>query len=205
MRKNFITGLAILLPIAITFGIIIFLIKTLTNPFLGFVQGLLAPYNIFGHQVLIIISRIAILLFLFCFTFIAGFLARVLFIKYLFRVGNFLIQRIPVVNTIYAAAQDITGTLFGSDEASFSQTVLVPFPHSKCYSIGFVVGDKEAHISTSPGLDNKVSIFLPGCPNPMMGFMQIYKQSEITFLDIKPEDAVKFVVSCGVMMPELKT
>lgn len=205
MKKNFLTGLVILLPIAITFWVIIFLVNLLTNPFLNTVKSLLSHYHIISHPTfLIFISRLSILLFLFGIAVLAGFLARILFINYMFRLGDYLIHRIPFINKIYKAAQDVTHTLFGKEKTSFSQVVLVPFPHSKCYSIGFITEGKENQIRNNPDFKEKVSILVPGTPNPLMGFMLIYKQEEIVYLDIKPEEAAKFVISCGVMLPEFK-
>lgn len=194
MKKNFITGLAILLPFALTFGILIFCIKFLTNPFLWMIESILAPHQLVGHQFLVFLSRIAILLLLLVLTIFVGFLARWIFLDYVFQLVHFLMQRIPLVNKIYAGAKEITTTFLNSDLPPFSKVVLVPFPHPKCYALGFVMRDSEA-------VHEKVSILIAGCPNPLMGFMQIYSPSEVVELNIPSEEAVKFIISCGLICP----
>lgn len=198
MKKNFITGLIILLPFTLTFGIIIFCIKFLTNPFLGFVESYVPFFQPAGHGLILFISRIAILCFLFILVALIGFLARLFFVKYLFHLGNALIGQIPFVNKIYAAAKEATDTLLTTPSPPFSKVVLVPFPHSRCFSLGFVIRD-NGNISS---LSDHVSILIPGCPNPLMGFMQVYPSSEVIPLEIGPEEGVKFIISCGIMMPE---
>ena len=212
MKKNFFTGLVLLLPVAITFWVLLFLINLLTNPFLGIVQSIFSSYNLSsqpffnftGPQFFIFLSRLLILIFLFCVTLATGFLARILFINYVFRLGDQLLHRIPFINKIYKTTQDVTHTLFAAEKTSFSQVVLIPYPHSKCYSLGFVTGNKGNQINRMSEYKDKVSVLLLGTPNPMMGFMLIYKKEDIIYLDMKPEEAATFVISCGVMLPEFK-
>lgn len=212
MRKNFLTGLAILLPIVITFWTVFFLVNFLTNPFLHYVQETLTYYHLQDHpffiftgpQILVFASRLFILLMLFCILVLAGFFARVLIINQLFRLGDYLIHRIPFVNKIYKATQDVTQTLFNADIATFSQVVLVQYPHAKCHALGFLTGNKDHQMYHTTGFNDKVSVLLLGTPNPTMGFILVYKRDEIVYLDMKPEDALKFVISCAVMMPEFK-
>jgi uncharacterized membrane protein len=211
IKKNFLTGLAILLPIALTFWVVFFLINLLTAPFIGIVESLLIKIELSEHthflltskKALLFVSRLIILVVLFCIAILAGFLARVFFINYFFRFGDYLIHRIPFVNKIYKASQDIVHTLFGSEGTSFSHVVLVPFPHPKAFSLGLIT-KQEMPTASDPDQKEKVSLFLPGTPNPTMGFMLLFKRSEIVYLDMKADEALKFVISCGVLSNKLR-
>lgn len=205
IKNNFLTGLAILLPIAITFWVVAFLVNLLTNPFIGIVEGIFNYFNVvfINHKILVVFSRILILLFLFALALLAGFLARVMFINYFFRVGDVILHKIPFVNKIYKAVQDVIHTIFGSEKTSFSQVVLVPFPNSKGLSLGLVASD-YMHADTSTQFLDKISIFVPGTPNPTMGFILLYNRNEVIYLDMGVDDALKFLVSCGIMLNDMK-
>jgi uncharacterized membrane protein len=195
MRKNFLTGVAILLPIALTFWIIGFLVHLLTNPFLDITKALFSPY-LPHHFPILLFSRILILLFLAAITILTGFLAEYFFLKQLFRLSDYLLQRIPLINRIYIAVQNVIHTFLNRDKSSYTKVALVPFPHDKAYCLGFVTTPKIPEGSDPQFLD-KVSLCVVGSPNPMMGFMILYDKSKVILLDMSVEQALKYIVSCG--------
>jgi len=204
MKKYFFTGLVTLLPFTLTLIIVIFVINFLTKPFQGTVESVLnyygalnQPFFFFsGKQILHFGSKVLILAALFVITLFIGFLGRLVFLNTVFVYGDYILHRIPLINKIYKAAQEVVKTLFSSKSLAFSQVVLVPFPNSKAYSLGFIT-QKQNGTSTQDSL----SIFVPGTPNPTMGFMLVYKLEDIIFVDMSVEDALKFVISCGIMFP----
>ena len=209
MKKHFLTGLAILLPAILTILFVAFIINFLTNPFLGIVQNLLTRYDLFdtpflffsASQVLYFSSKVFALAFLIGLTLLLGFIGRIVFFKYFFKMGDYVIHRIPIINKIYKAIQDVTHTIFKTDSKTFSKTVLVKFPHSKTYAIG-LVSSESLPPESDEGLKDLISIFVPGTPNPSMGFMLMYRKEQLIFLDTKVEDAFKFVISAGVIASE---
>lgn len=160
------------------------------------------PYLMNGEAPFKTLSKIAILTALILLTIGIGFLARWLFVNYLLKIGDTILHQIPFVNRIYKASKDIVHSVFASKSAPFSQVVFVPFPNDQTLSIGLIT---QTHIpiqsSTDP-IPSMVSVFVPGTPNPAMGFMLMFKKEQLIFVDIKVEDAMKFVVSCGVIMPD---
>jgi uncharacterized membrane protein len=201
MRKHFLTGLAILLPFAVTLFVVVFIVNFLTSPFLGIVEAILNYYHLqhsflfFSEkEVLHVISKILVLITLFLVTLIIGFLGRLVLVNYLFRIGDVIIQRIPFVNKIYKAAQETVKTVFSSEKTAFSHVVLVPFPHNKSFSIGLITRNTREGKA-----QDEISIFVPGTPNPTIGFMLTFRRDQLIFIDMKVEDAIKFIVSCGVM------
>jgi uncharacterized membrane protein len=191
LKKNFITGLVILLPFVLTVWIVMFLLNLLTNPFIGFVKEV---FHTTGNTALLF-SRILIILGLIVFIILVGILGRFLILKSIFKYGDSLLHKIPLINKVYKSAQDVVQTLFEDKKTSFSQVVLVPFPHSSAHCIGLVT-------NADVGEENlNISVFVPGTPNPTMGFMLLFKKEQLVFLDMKPEEALKFIISCGVIVP----
>lgn len=205
MKKYFITGLVILLPLALTLAIVIFLFNLLTQPFAGIVQSIFAHYNIFQNGFLFLsaaqvqqyISQLIILVFLFFFTVSLGILARWFFIHYLLRFSDKLFQRIPFISSIYNACQDVIKTIFAGKDNSFKQVVLVRFPNADTYSIGLVT--KENLPSVDEDEEKMTAVFVPTTPNPTSGFLMMFKKNELVYLNMKVEDAFKYIISCGVI------
>lgn len=210
MKKNFIAGLTILLPIALTIMIVGFLINLITSPFLGTVSTAFDFYGIFNEpflflsasKTLMLSSKIFILLFLFLIILLVGVLGQMFLIKHLGRLGDYIFHRIPGFNKIYKSIQDIVHTLFmkSKQKASFSHVVLVPFPHAKMYSIGLITNSTMS-AETDAEHNKNVSVFVPGTPNPAMGFMLLFQKDKLVPLDITVEEAIKFIISIGVVFP----
>ena len=203
MQKHFITGLLLLLPIALTFIIVGFLVNLLTDPFIDFTEQVLEGFGLLNggflffskQQILKMISRVAILLLLLFFTTVLGVIARWFFLHTFIRVGEKVLHRIPLVNTVYKTSKDVIQTLFTQDSISFKQVALVPFPSKSVRSIGLVT-KKEIEGT----LDSKfTSVFVPTTPNPTSGFLVMFPQDQVTYLDMTVEDAFKCIISCGII------
>lgn len=208
MKKHLITGIVILLPLTVTLLVLGFLIRLLTQPFVGLVSNFLAQLHIVNKgflfltpdQVIKYFSQFLILITLFLITVGLGMITRWFFINALLRLGDKILHKIPIVNTVYKTTQEIIKTLFVSDKNSFKQVVLAPFPSEKSYMLGLIV--REAPPACSRALnDDLISVLIPTTPNPTTGFLIMYRKSELLYLDMKPEDAIKCIVSCGVIHP----
>ena len=209
MKKYFITGLVILLPVAVTIAILAFVINLLTAPFIGVVSSFLSHFHIVNHgflffspeQTLKYGSQILILLLLFAITIFLGMITRWFFITTLFKIGDRILHRIPLVNTVYKTTQDIIKTLFVSDKDSFKQVVMVPFPREDTFTLGLI--SRESPTSCSSAVqEDLISVLIPTTPNPTTGFLLMCKRKDLILLDMSPEDAIKYIVSCGVIVPE---
>lgn len=209
MKKHFLTGLAILLPAIITLFFVTFVINFLTKPFIGLMQRILIHYDILNHpflffsanQVLFFSSKILALVFLIGLTLLLGLIGRFVFLNYFFKMGDYLIHRIPIINKIYKAIQDVTHTILKPESKSFSQSVLVRFPNSNTLAVGLISNEKLP-LESDLKFHDLISVFVPGTPNPSMGFMLMYRKEQLIYLDTKVEDAFKFVISAGVISPE---
>jgi uncharacterized membrane protein len=203
MKKYLLTGLATLLPLALTVAIVLFLVNLLTAPFIGMVKPLLMKFSLFqqgvgfisGEQLVQYTSKILILVLLFGLTVALGFLARHFFINYLIGIGDSILHRIPLVNSVYKTSQDVIQTIFSDKSTSFKQVALVPFPHAETRSIGLIT--KES--IKDHGGDPVIAVFVPTTPNPTSGFLMLFKREDLVYVDMSVEDAFKYIISCGVI------
>lgn len=208
MKKHFITGLVFLLPLVVTIAVIIFLVNFLTQPFIGIVSTILTKLNLINKgflfltpdQVLLYSSKLIILIVLFLFTVALGIITRLFFIHYLFRLGDSVLSRIPVVNTVYKTTQDIIKTLFVSDKNTFKQVVMVPFPREDIFVLGLIARESP-ETCCNAAKNELISVLVPTTPNPTTGFLLMVKKSDLIHIDMKPEEAIKYIVSCGVIVP----
>lgn len=209
MKKYFITGLVILLPLAMTVAIVAFIVNFLTQPFMGLVSKFLNKFAIVNHGFLFLSpeqtikygSQFLILVGLLLLTLVLGMIARWFFFKSLLNLSDMILHKIPVVNKVYKTSQEIIKTLFSSDKNSFKQVVMVPFPKDGVYAIGLISRDSPKECSDRAG-SPLVSVLIPTTPNPTTGFLLMYKSSDIIYLKMKPEEAIKYVVSLGVIIPQ---
>lgn len=208
MKKNFLAGLAILLPMVLTVIIVMFFVNLLTKPFMGLVTGIFEKTGLLnrsffffqGSQLAFVISKILILFVLFASTLLIGLLIHHFFAHYFFDAFDRIIHKIPIVNKIYKAFQEVMHTLFKSQKQAFSQVVIVPFPQTETYCIGFITKESLPEGSDKEHLDY-ISVYVPGTPNPLMGFNFLYRREQVHFINMKVDEALKFVISCGVMFP----
>ncbi len=200
MKKYFLTGLVTLLPLAVTIWIVHFLVDFLTKPFIGLVTILTDRLPIASPQLIKTVSQIFILIGLFLFILFLGVFARKFFFNHLICLGDKILGKIPLVNKVYKTSKDIVKSIFGSKERSFSQVVMLPFPYKGAYCVGLIA--KEAPRTCSEAEQEElVSVFIPTTPNPSTGFLVMCQKSELILLNMKTEEAIKYVVSCGVIQP----
>jgi uncharacterized membrane protein len=203
MKKYFLTGLVTLLPLAVTIWVVNFVIRLLTNPFIGIVNSLM--HKIFSGPLLSetatrMISQLTILIALFLTIFSLGFIARKFFFKQLIRLSDRILRKIPLVNTVYKTSKEIVLALFSSNAESFKQVVLIPFPYKGAYCVGLIARHAPRTCSESQG-EEMISVFVPTTPNPTTGFLVICPESELIHLKMTTQDAIKYIVSCGVIAP----
>jgi len=153
------------------------------------------------NQIIVYGSKLLVLICLFLFTILLGLFARWFFFKALLSLNDKILHRIPLINKLYKTIQEIIRTIFITDKNSLKQVVMVPFPKEHTYVIGLI--SRESPKICSDKIKEKLySVLIPTTPNPTTGFLLMYKESELIFLDLKPEQAIKYIVSCGVIAPE---
>lgn len=206
MRKYFFAGLVILLPLALTLIVVLFFFNLLTKPFVDVLHSFFNYYGILQNGILFFsaaqvreaISQIIIFVLLFFFTVFIGMLGRWYFTKSLIKMWDYVFHRIPIIRTVYKTCQEVINTMFATKTKSFKQVVMVPFPDRTTYSIGLVTQENIPNLTNkeNPAL---TAVFVPTTPNPTSGFLMMFEEKDLIHLDMKIEEAFKYIISCGVI------
>lgn len=200
LRASFLTGLVVVFPIGLT----IWLLWTVTGWIDAFVLPLV-PQQFRPEQYIGIDLRgVGVIIFL-LFTVVVGWLAKGLIGRSLLRWGEHLVDRMPVIRSVYSGLKQIAETVFAQSEASFDKACLIEYPRKGVWAIGFVSTMAKGEIAARASLDDPlVSVFLPTTPNPTSGFLLYVPQSQVTYLDMGVEDTAKLIISAGLVYPTAK-
>jgi uncharacterized membrane protein len=195
MRKYFITGLLILVPLAITVWVISAVINTMDQSLLLLPKAWQEP-QLYGYHIrgLGAILTVAIV-------FLTGLLTNNLIGNYLVRLWERLLHRIPVVSSLYGSVKQVSDTLFSSSGNAFRKAVLIPYPHANSFTIAFLTGVPGGDVANHLRGDY-VSVYVPTTPNPTSGFFLMMERSRVIELDMSVDAALKYIVSMGVVAPE---
>lgn len=195
MRKYFLTGLLILVPLAITLWVLHAIISTMDQSLL-LLPPQWRPAELFGFQVLGFGAVLTVLII-----FLTGLLAQNFIGNYVVRIWEGLLKRIPIVNSIYSSVKQVSDTLFSSSGNAFRKAVLIEYPRQGSWSIGFLTGvpggDVVNHLK-----GDYVSVYIPTTPNPTSGFFLMVPKAEAIELNMSVDEALKYIVSMGVVAPE---
>lgn len=194
MKKYFITGLLIWIPLAITFWVLQLIVGTMDQSLL-FVPARLRPENLFGFRV----PGIGVILTLFV-VFVTGLLTANILGQRLLRFWESVLARIPIVKSIYYSVKQVSDTLFSSKGVAFRKALLVQYPRQGSWTIAFLTGKPGGDVARSLHGDY-VSVYVPTTPNPTSGFFLMMPRSDVTELDMSVDDALKYIISMGVVTP----
>lgn len=194
MRKYFITGLLVLVPLAITLWVLNLIVGTLDQSLLllppQWQPELLLGFHLPGVGTILTLVII----------FITGLITRNFIGNRLLMMWELLLQRIPVVNSIYSSVKQVSDTLFSSSGNAFRKALLVQYPREGIWTIAFQTGvpggDVKNHLS-----GDYVSVYVPTTPNPTSGFFLMLKREETIELNMSVDEALKYIVSMGVVAP----
>jgi len=143
------------------------------------------------------------LIIVFLFTTFVGVLATGLFGRTLIRLWENILNRMPVVRSVYSAIKQILETVMATQSDAFRQAVLVEYPRKDIWAIGFVTGSTKGEVSENVN-KKMVNVFMPTTPNPTSGFLLFFPEKDLIFLEMSVEDALKLVVSGGMVVPKRK-
>ncbi|HEX8604896.1 MAG TPA: DUF502 domain-containing protein [Pseudoduganella sp.] len=195
MRKCFLTGLLVLVPLAITAWVLNIIIGTLDQSLL-FVPERWQPHTLVGFEIPGFGAILTILI-----VFVVGLLANNLIGNYVLKLWEKLLHRIPVVSSLYGSVKQVSDTLFSSSGNAFRKAVLIPYPHADSYTIGFLTGTPGGDVKNHL-VGDYVSVYVPTTPNPTSGFFLMMARENVVELDMTVDAALKYIVSMGVVAPE---
>jgi uncharacterized membrane protein len=192
IKKNFLTGLLVLIPIILTVWVLATLITFLDQVIL-LLPETARPSNFLGTPVFGFGVIMTFLIILF-----TGFLANNFFGKKLILLYENLVNRLPFVKTIYGGIKQVSDTLLSSSGNAFSKAVLIEFPMAGTYSFAFITGEPNEEINKN--LKGKfVNVYVPTTPNPTSGYTLIVPVDKVIDLDISVDQVLKYVISMGVV------
>tara|TARA_B110000003_G_scaffold113965_1_gene116594 strand:+ start:3113 stop:3757 length:645 start_codon:yes stop_codon:yes gene_type:complete len=198
IRSYFLTGIVVTAPVGLTFYVAIL--------FIGFIDGKVrniipAKYH-YDNLLPIEIPGIGLLFVFVLLTFI-GFLTAGLIGRFIIKLGERIISRLPIIRSVYGALKQIFESVLASSSKSFREVVLIEYPRKGVWAIGFITGDTKGEVQNTTK-ENMVNVFLPTTPNPTSGFLLFIPRKEVTILDMNVEEGIKMVISGGIVTPKHK-
>ena len=186
IRNYFIAGVVVLIPISITIYLTLFLVS-ISSKILpkGINPNYYLPYNIPGLEIVIAVLLITII----------GWLSLSFLGKRLLSLFNNILQKIPILRTIYSAIVQMTETFTKTNKGK-KNVVLVEYPRKGSWAVGFATKENEGEISKKTN-KKLINVFVPTTPNPTSGFLLMFPKEDVIYLDLSFEEASKFIVSAG--------
>lgn len=200
IKTWFVTGLIIAGPLAVTAWIVLWFINTVDNWIKPLVPPWLwpdtyLPFSVPGVGVVLAFIGLTLL----------GFLTANLAGRTLIKIGETILNRMPVVRGIYNGLKQIFETVFSQSDAGFRRVGLVRFPDETRWSIVFISTPPTGHIAAAlPQGEPHISVFLPCTPNPTTGFFFYLPEKDVIEVDISPDDAAKLIISAGLIQPDVQ-
>jgi uncharacterized membrane protein len=194
LKSVFLTGLLVLVPLAITLWVLNLVIGTMDQTLLLLPESW-RPERMF-HMRLPGLGAVLTLAFIF----VVGLLTQNFIGQKLVEWWNALVRRIPVIGPLYGSIQQVSDTLLSSNGNAFRKALLIEYPRKGSWTIAFLTGipggDVVNHLQ-----EDHVSVYVPTTPNPTSGFFLMVPKSEVVELDMTVDAALKYIVSMGVVAP----
>ena len=197
IKRYFITGLLIWVPLAITAWVLSLIVGTMDQS-LRLLPASIHPRHLFGFDIPGVGAIVTLLAIFLTGVAAANFIGQRLVVWW-----ERLLARIPVVNTIYHSVKQVSDTLFSSSGNAFRKALLVEYPRKGSWTIAFLTGQPGGDVVNH--LDGEyVSVYVPTTPNPTSGFFLMMPKADVVELDMSVDEALKYIISMGVVAPPPK-
>ena len=194
IKKYFITGLLIWVPLVITVWVLSIVINTMDQS-IRVIPTQFRPLAQFGFDIPGLGTILTLLII-----FVTGLVTANILGQQVVKFWEGALGRIPVVKSIYYSVKQVSDTLFSGNGDAFRQVLLVRYPHAEAWSIAFQTGE-PAHDVSSRLSDDYVAVFIPTAPSPVNGFFFFVRRADTIVLDMSVDEALKYIVSMGVVSP----
>ena len=204
MKKYLIAGLLVWLPLAVTIWVLQAVLGLLNGVFVWLLNGSQVFLPQGSQSFIELLQKIPGLgvIFMVIGLLLTGVFATNVVGQWSLRQGHRLLNRIPIVKSIYSSVEQVSDTLFSSSGNAFREAVLVQYPREGAWTIAFVTGRPGGEAATHlPG--DYVSIYVPTTPNPTSGFFLMLPRADVVPLAMSVDDALKYVISMGVVAPPI--
>ncbi|MDP3786983.1 MAG: DUF502 domain-containing protein [Candidatus Omnitrophota bacterium] len=197
LRKNFFTGLIVLLPAVVTILLIRFVVIKTNLLLLEPIAGRLKPY-LLGNVMLEYLMRGTLFILIVLIIVLIGYGTRVLLLRTFFSYLEKLFFKVPMIGKIYSAVREMSKAFLGHSKWIFKRVVLVQYPRKGIYSIGFVTSEAKEEVQDKT-VEKLVSVLIPTTPTPLSGFLILVPEEELINLDMTIEEGLKLVISGGIV------
>ncbi|MBN1823764.1 MAG: DUF502 domain-containing protein [Endomicrobiales bacterium] len=196
-RKYFFTGLITILPLWLTLVVVWLVFQWIS----GFTSPFLSPIFkiVFGREARFVLQITSFFLSIGAIWFTGYLTTKIMGKRFLLWMEG-LIVGVPVLGNLYRAAKKLIQSLF-TEKKDFKRVALVEFPQAGSYTIGFVMGNFNVKAAEAETL---VNVFIPTAPNPTTGYLIFLKQKKVIPLDISVDEAIRLIISGGIIVPESK-
>src|SRR5450830_348503 len=194
MKKYFITGLLVLVPLFITVWVLSSIIGMMDQSLFLLPENW-RPKALFGRDVRGLGALLTLLII-----FVTGLIATNFLGKKLILLWEYMLARVPVVKSIYASVKQVSDTLFSDSGNAFRRAVLVQFPRQGAWTIAFITGQPGGDVANHLQGDF-VSVYVPTTPNPTGGYFLMLPRADVIELEMSVDEALKYIISMGVVAP----
>lgn len=194
IKRYFITGLLIWVPLVITGWVLSMIVSTLDQS-LRLMPSSLHPENLVGFPIPGAGAVLTLAMILLTGLLAANFIGQKLVVWW-----EMLLARIPVVNSVYNSVKQVSDTLFSPNGNAFRKAVLVRYPHQNSWTIAFLTGQPGGDVINHLDGDY-VSVYVPTTPNPTSGFFLMMPAKDVVELEMTVDEALKYIISMGVVAP----
>lgn len=196
LRRDFLTGLVVVLPTFLTIYVVWAVIGFIDAKVVPLLPERYNPENVFGRNII----GFGLVVFL-AFTTLVGALTKGFFGSRIVHFGERMVERMPVVRSIYNALKQIVETMLSQSGTSFQQACLIEYPRKGLWAVAFVSTQTRGELPVKAGEPEMVSVFLPTTPNPTSGFLLFVPRRDVVPLDMTIEEAAKLIISAGLVSP----
>ena len=197
LKKYFITGLLIWVPLAITAWVLSLIVRSMDQSLLLLPQAI-HPENLLGMYIPGLGALLTLLV-----VFLTGLVTTNIVGQKLVRFWEGALARIPVVKSIYYSVKQVSDTLFSGSGVAFRKVLLVRYPHPEAWSVAFQTGHPARDVADMLP-DEHVGVFIPTTPSPVNGFFFFVRRADVIELDMNVDEALKYIVSMGVVAPPMR-
>lgn len=195
MKKYFITGLLVLVPLFITLWVLSTLIHIMDQSLL-LLPAAWHPENVLGFNVPGLGAILTLVII-----FVTGLIATNIFGQQLIALWEGFLSRVPFVKSIYSSVKQVSDTLFSGSGHAFRKALLVEYPRPGSWTIAFLTGAPGGDVSNYLRGDY-VSVYVPTTPNPTSGFFLMMPKADVIELDMSVDEALKYIISMGTVTPK---
>lgn len=195
LKRYLIAGLLVWLPLGVTIAVVMFLVEFFDRSLL-LIPVKYRPETLLGVDIPGIGVVLSLTLILMTGMIVANFLG-----SKLVQLWEQFLSQIPLVRSIYTAVKQIAEAVFGSGEQTFQTVYLIEYPRKGLWTLAFETGKHKAEPQKKTGIEDTVNLFVPTTPNPTSGFFIMADRKEIVELEMSVDDALKMVISGGVVVP----